>query len=89
MKISSKYKEKANLYKCFSRHWEHMLDYSEEALLECYMWETHGNKIANSKNGFVIGKRWLDVNIAMWKEDIAKGILYPFELEELECLVKT
>jgi hypothetical protein len=35
-----------------------------------------------NRNGFYIGKQWMGVSIAMWKEDIHKGYLRRSELYE-------
>ena len=31
-------------------------------------------------NGYYWGKKWMDLTIQMWKEDISKGLLFEFEL---------
>jgi hypothetical protein len=71
----------SEVYKIFSRQWEHILDYSEESLVEMFNYETHGTEITNrQRNGYYVGKQWLNVHIEMWKEDIEKGYLRRQEL---------
>ena len=43
--------------------------------------ETYGTEISDRKrNGYYVGKQWLNVHIEMWKEDIEKGYLHKQEL---------
>lgn len=88
MRIKQKYRKKAELYKHFARQWEAVLDFSEDALVECFEWESHGKKLTSKNNGYACGKGWLDVNITMWKEDIKAGLLHPDELEDWAYLVR-
>lgn len=69
----------AELYKHFAKDWEHCLDFSEESLLEMYHSETHGLPVRDD-NGFYHGKKWLNLTVTMWKEDIKKGLLFKSEL---------
>lgn len=57
-----------------------MVDFSEEALIEMYRHETYGEKILTTNNGYVLGKKWMGVNVSMWKEDISKGYFFKYEL---------
>lgn len=86
MKISLRYKRKALLYKKFASDWESVLNFDNKSLEECFMWETHG-KPTNKNNGYVVGKSWLDVNLAMWREDLKLGLLELEELEEYQVLI--
>ena len=63
----------------FSKDWEHICDYSEEAMLELYISESYGEPV-RELNGYYIGKRWLSVTVAMWKEDIEQRLLTKHEL---------
>lgn len=82
-KISKKFKKMAILYRYFSKDWEHLLDYSDKAMSAMYEYESYGTKLDNAdKNGYAVGKKWMDVNVAMWKEDIEKGNLWKHELYE-------
>lgn len=69
----------SEIYKVFSRDWQHCCDYSDESLLEMFHSETHGDPVSPT-NGFYIGKKWLNVSVKMWKEDMEKGLLFPGEL---------
>lgn len=69
------------VYRHFSKPWEHMLDYSEESLLELYLSESYGGK-TSPLNGFGVGKKWLNVTVGMWLEDRSDGHLVVSELYE-------
>lgn len=86
-KISRKYRKKAETYKYFSRYWGDLLSYDNAALEECFLWESQGIMYKSQNNGYVIGKKWMDVNIAMWKEDILRGLLLKEELEDIAYLI--
>lgn len=77
--VSNKFKRMAELYKYFARHWAHVLDFSDDALLEMFNSESYGTYV-NPKNGYLVGKQWLNVTVACWKEDIQMGTLYVKEL---------
>lgn len=70
----------SNVYKHFSKDWQHILDYSDESLLELYISESYGDVQCSTDNGYYIGKKYLNLTIAMWKEDIIKGTLRKYEL---------
>lgn len=57
-------------------------DFSDEALQAAYLHETFGHPlpVTEKLNGYVQGKKWLDVTVAMWKEDIFCGGLFVKEL---------
>jgi hypothetical protein len=76
VKRNKKYMKMAKLYKEFNP-FNDICDYSDEALLEAYNLETHGivSKEKNifreeSHNGYVVGKKYMDVTFAMWKNDV-------------------
>jgi hypothetical protein len=71
----------SEVYRIFSRHWEHVLDFSDDKLLELYNSESYGSPVS-SNNGFSVGKSYLNVHVKMWKEDIELGTLWKFELYE-------
>jgi hypothetical protein len=61
-------------------------DFSDVARETCYQLETFGvgkrETIFNTeRNGYIIGKRLMDITIAMWKEDLRRGFLSIRELE--------
>lgn len=47
-----------------------MLDYSE----------SYGTEIQNDLNGFYVGKKWLNVTVSAWLEDVERGLLFKQEL---------
>ena len=65
----------------FAGEWENVLDFSDEALLELYNYESYGGSVKQN-NGFMHGKKWLNLNVTMWKEDIERGLLFKWELYE-------
>jgi hypothetical protein len=59
--------------------------------MEMYLNETRGIKSpritnglfqADKVNGFAVGKKWMNVTIEMWREDIKQGKLWRWELEQ-------
>jgi hypothetical protein len=69
----------SEVYRIFSKDWEHCLDYSDQSLRELYYSETHGDPVLQN-NGFYVGKKYLNLSVAMWKEDMEKGCLFKQEL---------
>jgi hypothetical protein len=69
----------SELYRMFASEWQHVLDFSDDALVELYNYESYGGSISQ-KNGFHHGKKWLNLAVSMWKEDIALGLLFKHEL---------
>lgn len=67
------------VYKIFARDWEHMLDFSDQSIVELFNHESLGLPI-QPLNGFAEGKKWLNVQVTMWKEDMEKGLLFLNEL---------
>jgi hypothetical protein len=56
-----------------------------------YLWESQGKGnlrfgvmgIDKTKpNGYAVGKRWMQITVNMWREDIKKGLLFVWELYE-------
>jgi hypothetical protein len=72
----------SKLYIFFSKDYKDFLDYSEENKLELFLSESYGDVLCKHNNGYYWGKKWLNVNVAMWKEDINKGLLTKIELFE-------
>ena len=56
------------------------MDYSEESLLELYLSESYGDIGCKKNNGYYVGKKYLNVCVSMWKEDMEKGTLFIGEL---------
>jgi hypothetical protein len=57
------------------------LDFSDEALLSLYNHESYGLPLS-PKNGFAVGKQYLNVQVTMWREDIRRGWIFKHELYE-------
>lgn len=70
------------IYRIFSEDWNHVCDYSEDSMMEMFKYESMGIGYPDHLNGYYVGKRWLNVYVDMWKEDIRDGLLYKFELYE-------
>lgn len=83
MKIPRKYRNKCKVYKHFARKYDG-LDYSDEVMLAMFQYESWGKGDIKSNNGFAIGKKWMDVTISMWKEDLDSGLLTPAEYREYQ-----
>jgi hypothetical protein len=77
--VSKRFKRMAEVYRIFAADWAHVLDFSDEMLIELFNAESFGSEVSKH-NGFACGKRWLNVNVSMWKEDIAKGLFRASEL---------
>ena len=71
----------SEVYKMFANDWKDCLDFSDESLVELYNYESYGGTIS-PKNGFAVGKKWLNLNVSMWKKDITQGFLLKRELYE-------
>lgn len=70
------------MYERFAKDFS-FADFSLEAKTEMFAFESQGTPIQSNKiNGYALGKKWMDVTVSSWKEDIRKGLLYPFELLE-------
>lgn len=67
------------IYRIFSKDWEHVLDFSDEAAVELFNHESLGHPVSPN-NGFWHGKKWLNVQVTMWKEDIKLGLFRSSEL---------
>ena len=73
----------ANIYRIFSKAWEQSLCFSTENLEAMYRYESFGEPIPCPQlNGFYQGKKWLDVQVSTWKQDIMNGLLFLDELYE-------
>lgn len=82
---SKKYKRIAEAYRFYASNID--ADFSEKALIEFFNYETFGKPVIKYNqtydgmyNGYAIGKHWLDVNLAMYREDILIGNLTKYEL---------
>lgn len=81
MKPSKKWMAMAGIYKRFAAEYLEA-DFSDAAALTMYEHETHGKTIDHTEklNGFLLGKKWMDVTIAGWKEEILNQCLFVSEL---------
>lgn len=71
----------SEIYQIFAQDWKDCLDFSDEMMLELYYSESYGAEVSDN-NGFYVGKRYLNLQVTSWREDIAKGYLFKFELYE-------
>ena len=69
------------IYEFFARHWKDCLNFDDTALLELYEFESMGKGSISPDNGFAVGKKWMDVAVAQWREDMWRT-LWPWELYE-------
>jgi len=67
------------VYRIFSKDWEHLYDFSDQSKIDLFNHESYGLPIQNN-NGYALGKKWLNVQVSMWKEDMESGIFFKFEL---------
>jgi hypothetical protein len=47
-----------------------------------FVFESTGKGVLSENNGFVFGKRNMDIAVSSWNEDIEKGYLWVHELYE-------
>ena len=52
-------------------------------MIDLFNNESYGTPV-KPKNGYSLGKKWMDVTISMWLEDIDSGLLRRSELYEDE-----
>ena len=57
------------------------LDFSDDALLSLYNHESYGTPLS-PKNGFAVGKQYLNLQVTSWREALRRGIIAKFELYE-------
>lgn len=83
MKIGKKWLRMAEIYRRFSKDYP-QADLSDEAAMAMYRHETFGDPMpkASQLNGFELGKKWMDVTVAGWKEEIPQLGLLVSELQE-------
>lgn len=77
----------AQVYKIFGENkFTTNLDFSANAAKEMFEFESTGKGnlessiFSNKVNGYYYGKKMLNITVAMWKEDITKGLLFIVEL---------
>jgi hypothetical protein len=90
LKVSPKFFRMSEIYRHFSEPWAHLCDFSDEARHSMYRFESRGTPLPpysdpRRLNGYQLGKHWMDVTVAMWKDDLAKGLLFRQELYSEPC----
>lgn len=79
--LSGKFKRMMEVYRYFASPWAHVLNFDDNSAIELFNYESYGTPMTNKdKNGFYVGKQWLNTNVAMWMEDRYKGHLVVSEL---------
>ena len=78
-----KWSRMAQMYVRFVKDMDVDVDLSEDAAVAMYRFETFGEALPKTAklNGYAQGKKWMDVTVAMWKEDILEGYLLVSELQ--------
>lgn len=74
LKLGKNFKKMVPIYRLFAEPWEHCLDFSDDMLHEMYLNESSGIGKCSPQNGFYHGKKWMNVTIAMWKEDFGRTL---------------
>ncbi|MCP5019644.1 MAG: hypothetical protein GY938_30825 [Ketobacter sp.] len=79
-KPSKKWRRMATMYKRFAQDWPRA-DFSDAAAVAMYNRE-NGSPLPQTErtNGYALGKKWMEVTLAMWREDIAIDLLSIQEL---------
>jgi hypothetical protein len=78
--MTPKWRQMADIYKRFAVDYPRA-DFSEEAAKEMFYYESTGAARPKSSNGYMLGKKWMDVTVKMWREDIRDGLLLRRELD--------
>lgn len=81
--VSKKFKRMAEVYKIFGVGWTDYHEFTDEKLIELFNHESFGTPVSDN-NGYALGKKWLNVNVSMWFEDIEKGYFFKSELYQDE-----
>ena len=85
-KITDKWRKKAEVYKLFLLSDPSKYDLSEDAAQQMFDYESSGKGnlvidcFESNSNGFAQGKKWMNVTLSSWREDIVNGLLFKFEL---------
>lgn len=78
-KVSPRYRRMAEVYRVFASAWGHMLDFSDGAMAEMQQHESRGGTVGDL-NGYAVGKKYLNLHVTTWKQDIRAGLLFKWEL---------
>ena len=80
--IGKKWRRMAELYKRFASDYK-SADFSDDAAMAMYLHESTGAPLPDARtNGYALGKKWMDVTVAGWKEEIPAGGLLVAELQK-------
>jgi hypothetical protein len=90
MKTTPKFERMAQIYRHFGREFATSLDWSDDAKYRMFKFESEGigtkSELIEERNGFLEGKRLMNITVAMWQEDLTahdRGeprLLFSFEL---------
>ena len=69
------------VYRHFAQDWWHCQSFTDQDKIDLYNHESYGTPLGPN-NGFALGKKWLNVTVAAWLEDIELGTLFKHELYE-------
>jgi hypothetical protein len=75
--ITRQWRRMAEIYRLFS---DDRWDFSEQAAEAMFLFESRGVPVTSETNGYLIGKRFMDVTVTLWKKNIELGLLTKFEL---------
>jgi len=80
IKPSKKWRRMADMYARFADDWPNA-DFSESAAIAMYERE-NGKPLPKTDkvNGFALGKKWMEITLTVWREDIPNGLLFVQEL---------
>lgn len=80
-KIGKKWRRMADIYKRFAADYK-AADFAEPAALAMYLHESTGARLPDPRtNGYALGKKWMDVTVAGWREEIPQMGLLVSELQ--------
>ena len=80
-KIGKRWRRMAEMYRMFASGYP-SADLSESAAMAMYLHESTGAPMPDaSVNGYALGKKWMDVTVAGWKEEIPQCGLLVSELQ--------
>jgi hypothetical protein len=71
----------SELYRHFGTPMGRTLIFDDDALLSLYNHESYGTPLSE-RNGFAVGKQYLNLTVTAWREMILEGTLAKFELYE-------
>lgn len=87
MKVTKNFKRMAKLYKIFAPSYSG-ITFTKEDMLQAYILETYGIKSTDpglfkpETNGYILGKKYMNLAVSEWKDAIHKGMLLRVELYE-------